>query len=194
MLIGEIMKRRVYIYQKNVSSELIELFNSFGEQIKVESVEDDIITVLDTDYFNPEPVDLSAFQELIQEDFGGEVIIFVEPYMEKEFILGHDIKEFIPALPYGVFFFDDVITYAVLKQNHKLKREFRNFILDVTNSEVIHTVREFIENNMNSSLSAKKLFMHRNTLNYRIENFIESTHINVKTFKGANAIYMLYKF
>lgn len=188
------MKRRVYIYQKNVSSELVELFNSFGEQIKVESVQDDMITILDTDYYNPEPVDLSAFQELIQEDFGGEVIIFVEPYMEKEFILGNEIREFIPSLPFGVFFIDDIITYAVLKQNYSLKKSIREHILSVTNSEVIHTVREFIENNMNSSLSAKKLFMHRNTLNYRIENFIEATHINVKTFKGANAIYMLYKF
>lgn len=194
MLIGEIMKRRVYIYQENVSDELITLFNSFGDQITVESVEGDLITVLDTDYYNPEPVDLSAFQELIQEDFGGEVIIFVEPYMEKEFELGSKIKEFVPSLPFGVFFFDDVITHAVLKQNVLLKEAMRDFILSVTNSEVIHTVREFIENNMNSSLSAKKLYMHRNTLNYRIDNFIEATHINVKTFKGANAIYMLYKF
>ena len=194
MLVGEIMKRRVYIYQENLSSELVELFSSFGDQITVESVEDNLITVLDTDYYNPEPVDLSAFQELIQEDFGGEVIIFVEPYVDSNFVLGEKIKEFVPSLPYGVFFFDDVITYAVLKQNHELKKAVREFILDATNSEVIHTVREFIENNMNSSLSAKKLYMHRNTLNYRIENFIEATHINVKTFKGANAIYMLCKF
>ena len=52
MLVGEIMKRRVYIYQKNISSELIALFNSFGDQITVESVENDLITVLDTDYYN----------------------------------------------------------------------------------------------------------------------------------------------
>ena len=118
MRIGETMKRRVYVYQENVSSELIELFSSFGEQIKVESVQDDMITILDTDYFNPEPVDLSAFQELIQEDFGGEVIIFVEPYMEKDFVLGSKLKEFVPELPYGVFFLDDIITYSVLKQKH----------------------------------------------------------------------------
>ena len=194
MFVGEIMKRRVYVYQENLSSELVELFNSFGDHIKVETVKENMITILDTDYYNPEPVDLSAFQELIQEDFGGEVIIFVEPYMINTFPLGDSIRDFIPSLPFGVFFFDDVITYTVLQQNNLLKKEIRDFILDVSNSEVIHTVREFIENNMNSSLSAKKLFMHRNTLNYRIDNFIEATHINVKTFKGANAIYMLYKF
>ena len=97
-------------------------------------------------------------------------------------------------MPLLTLFFDDIITYAVLQQNKELKNMIREFLLSVSNSDVIHTVREFIENNMNSSLSAKKLFMHRNTLNYRIDNFIEATHINVKTFKGANAIYMLYKF
>jgi hypothetical protein len=194
MFLGEIMKRRVYVYQENLSSELIELFNSFGDQIAVESVKHNLMTIIDNDYYNPEPIDVSAFQELIQEDFGGEVIIFVEPYMVEPFVLGDLIKEFIPSLPFGVFFFDDIITYAVLKQNTKLKDAIRIHLLDVSNPEVIHTVREFIENNMNSSLSAKKLYMHRNTLNYRIDNFIEATHINVKTFKGANAIYMLYKF
>ncbi len=47
---------------------------------------------------------------------------------------------------------------------------------------------------MNSSSTSKKLYMHRNTLNYRIDNFIEATKINVKTFKGANAVYLLYKY
>jgi DNA-binding PucR family transcriptional regulator len=60
--------------------------------------------------------------------------------------------------------------------------------------DVIDTVLAFIKNNMNSSLSAKRLYMHRNTLNYRIDNFVEKVHINVKDFKGANAMYMLYQY
>lgn len=188
------MKRRVYVYQKNISEELVMLFNSFSENIKVIEQTTNTITILDDDYYNPEPIDLASFQQLIQDDFGGEVVIFVEPYSKENFPMGKSIKEFIHELPFGVYFFDDIITYSVLKQNQELKKEIKNYILAQSSQDVIHTVREFIENNMNSSMSAKKLYMHRNTLNYRIDNFIESTHINVKTFKGANAIYMLYKF
>ena len=188
------MKRRVYIYQKNISPEIAEIFGSFGDNIVVEHVNDDHITVLDNDYYNPEPIDIVAFQELIQEDFGGEVCIFIEPYMEEDFELGTDFLNFMDHVPYGVYFFEDLITYVVLKNDKELKNKIINYITKKSSSEVIHTVREFIENNMNSSMSAKKLFMHRNTLNYRIDNFIEATNINVKTFKGANAIYMLYKF
>ena len=188
------MKRRVYIYQENIAPELIELFNSFGDNIEVESTSKDNIIVLDKDYYNPEPVDLVSFQALIQEDFGGEVSIFVEPYIEEEFPLGNLINKFLPNLPYDIYFFEDLITHVVLKDDKNLKELIKEYISTRVKSEVIHTVREFIENNMNSSLSAKKLYMHRNTLNYRIDNFIEATNINVKTFKGANAIYMLYKY
>ena len=33
----------------------------------------DVITLLDTDYYNPEPIDLEAFQMLLVDDFGGDV-------------------------------------------------------------------------------------------------------------------------
>lgn len=188
------MKRRVYIYQENLDEELIHFFNELSENIKIESVENDIITLLDNDYFNEEPIDLESFQMLLIEDFDSMVTIIIEPYLEEDFSLGNSLKGFIKDLPHNVYNFDDIITFIVLKDNKELKEGVKQFIGNRVKAEVIHTVREFIENNMNSSLSAKKLYMHRNTLKYRIDNFVESTNINVKTFKGANAIYMLYKY
>ncbi|MCK4551507.1 MAG: helix-turn-helix domain-containing protein [Tenericutes bacterium] len=46
---------------------------------------------------------------------------------------------------------------------------------------------------MNASKTAKTLYMHRNTLNYRLDNFINKTEIDVRKFKGAIAIYLLFK-
>jgi hypothetical protein len=188
------MKRRVYIYQENMSEELILFFSSINEKIIIESVTNDVITILDTDYFNEEPVDLESFQQLLIEDFDSMVTVIIEPYLEDVFPISRYLPTFIKELPHNAYFFEDLITHVVLKDNHELKNVIKDYISSKANSEVIHTVRQFIENNMNSSVSAKKLFMHRNTLNYRVDNFIESTHINVKTFKGANAFYMLYKY
>lgn len=188
------MKRRVYIYQKNISDDIIDLFNSLGPSFFVESVEDDIITLLDNDYYNPDPVDLESFSELILEDFSSEITMFLEPYFEETFKLGDDIKLFIKELPNGVYYFEDIATYSVIYNNTVLKKKILEFIGSKVNNEVIHSVREFIENNLNSSSTSKKLYMHRNTLNYRIDNFVELTKINVKTFKGASAIYLLYKY
>lgn len=188
------MKRRIYIYQEHLNEELILFFQELNENIMIESIENNCITLIDQDYYNEEPLDLESYHMLLVEDFDGEVTVFIEPYLEEDFPIGTSIKEFISELPHNVYYFEDVITYIVLKNNHELKNEIKEYIATKINTEVLHTVREFIENNMNSSVSAKKLFMHRNTLNYRIDNFIESTHINVKNFKGANAIYMLYNY
>lgn len=188
------MKRRLYIYQKDMNQEIAEIFSSFGNNIIVENIEINYITILDNDFYNPEPIDIFAFQDLIQDDFGRELSIFIEPYSETDFPLGQLYKEFLAEIPHGVYQFEEVITYVVLKNKLALKEKTIEYIHQCVNPEVIHTVREFIDNNMNSSVSAKKLFMHRNTLNYRIDNFLHSTGINIKTFKGANAIYMLFNF
>ncbi|MEL3971794.1 helix-turn-helix domain-containing protein [Rossellomorea oryzaecorticis] len=57
-------------------------------------------------------------------------------------------------------------------------------------TELIHTVRAFLENQSNISQTAKKLFMHRNSVQYRIEKFIEKTTIDIKTFQGALLTYL----
>lgn len=188
------MKRRVFIYQESISNEIIELFSTLGSSFTIESVIEDVITLLDNDYYNPDPVDLGGFSELILEDFDSNITMFLEPYLENEFLLSNDIKIFIKELPHGVYNFEDIVTYSVVRNNKVLKNKILNYINNKVNSEVVHTVLEFIENNMNSSSTSKKIYMHRNTLNYRIDNFIESTKINVKTFKGANAVYLLYKY
>ena len=188
------MQRRISIYQQELSQEIIDLFGMIGSSFVVEQVKEDIITVLDKDYYNEEPFDLETLRELIIQDLNQDVTLFIEPYIEGDFILKGNIHCFIKELPSGVYYFEDIITYIVVKNKEPLKKKIIKYIADKVSSEVIHTVREFISNNMNSSSTSKKLFMHRNTLNYRVDNFIELTNINVKTFKGANAIYLLYKY
>ena len=188
------MKRRIYIYQEELNKEIIDLFSMIGSSFVVEQVEDDILTVLDTDYYNEEPLDLEMFRELIIQDFNKDIVMLIDPYSEENFILKENVSCFMKELNSGVYYFEDIIAYAVIKNKELLKKKIKDYISSKVNNEVINTVKEFIENNMNSSSTSKKLFMHRNTLNYRIDNFIEVTKINVKTFKGANAIYMLYKF
>jgi len=188
------MKRRIYIYQDQISKEIIDLFRSLGSSFSVIDVKDDVLTILDIDYYNPEPFDMETFRELIISDFNKDITMFIEPYSEEDFYLSDSIKSFLKDLANGVYYFEDIITYSIIRNNIDLKREIKKYVSNKTSVDVIQTVREFIENNMNSSKTSKELYMHRNTLNYRIDNFILNTKINVKTFKGANAIYMLYKY
>lgn len=56
--------------------------------------------------------------------------------------------------------------------------------------ELIHTIKVYLESNMNLTLAAKKLFIHRNSLQYRVDKFIEKTGIDVKQFENAVSVYL----
>lgn len=51
--------------------------------------------------------------------------------------------------------------------------------------EIVSTVNKFFENNLNVSETSRQLFVHRNTLVYRIEKLEKSTGLDVRTFDDA---------
>lgn len=51
--------------------------------------------------------------------------------------------------------------------------------------EALHTINKFFENNLNVSETSRQLFVHRNTLVYRIEKLQKSTGLDIRTFDDA---------
>ena len=51
--------------------------------------------------------------------------------------------------------------------------------------EIVTTVNKFFENNLNVSETSRQLFVHRNTLVYRVEKLQKSTGLDVRTFDDA---------
>ncbi len=51
--------------------------------------------------------------------------------------------------------------------------------------ETLTTVNKFFENNLNVSETSRQLFVHRNTLVYRLEKLEKSTGLDVRTFDDA---------
>jgi hypothetical protein len=56
--------------------------------------------------------------------------------------------------------------------------------------ELLHTIKVFLQNSSNVSLTAKKLYIHRNTLQYRLDKFTEKTGIQLKDFNSALTVYL----
>lgn len=51
--------------------------------------------------------------------------------------------------------------------------------------ETLTTINKFFENNLNVSETSRQLFIHRNTLVYRIEKLQKSTGLDIRTFDDA---------
>lgn len=56
--------------------------------------------------------------------------------------------------------------------------------------ELFLTIKNFLQNNMNASNTAKHLYIHRNTLQYRLDKFAEKTGIPLKDFNSALTVYI----
>ncbi len=66
----------------------------------------------------------------------------------------------------------------------------------LSDEEMTETAEEFLENSLNVSETSRNLFMHRNTLMYRLDKIERATGLNIRNFSDAvtfRVITILYK-
>ncbi len=66
-----------------------------------------------------------------------------------------------------------------------LREVFRKDSLESLDAETLDTVKAFFENNLNVSETSRKLFVHRNTLVYRLEKIRKLTGLDLREFDHA---------
>lgn len=66
-----------------------------------------------------------------------------------------------------------------------LKEIFKQGSIDSLDHETLFTIRRFFENNLNVSETSRKLFVHRNTLVYRLEKIKKLTGLDLREFDHA---------
>lgn len=66
-----------------------------------------------------------------------------------------------------------------------LKEVFKKMPLESLDKETFATIYSFFENNLNVSETSKKLFIHRNTLVYRLEKIKRLTGLDLRKFEDA---------
>lgn len=145
--------------------------------------------------------DFQAMVETMESDF----------YVKVSFFIGkqHSFNEQLPSLlsqekeffhfalknrgnP-NVYTYERVFpAYLAAHLPLELKQKLIHEIFDLFNQEpdMFSTIKVFLENNSNASLTAKKLYIHRNTLQYRIDKFVEKTEIDLKDFYGAFTVFL----
>ena len=62
---------------------------------------------------------------------------------------------------------------------------FGDEIPDVFNEETTTTIQKFFENNLNISETARQLYVHRNTLVYRLERLEKVIGLDIRKFDDA---------
>ncbi len=66
-----------------------------------------------------------------------------------------------------------------------LSEVFKKSAIDSLDQETLFTINKFFENNLNVSETSRKLFVHRNTLVYRLEKIKKLTGLDLREFDHA---------
>ncbi|MEG1778221.1 MAG: helix-turn-helix domain-containing protein [Angelakisella sp.] len=66
-----------------------------------------------------------------------------------------------------------------------LSEVFKKGSIEALDDETLFTIQKFFENNLNVSETARKLFVHRNTLVYRLEKIRKLTGLDLREFDHA---------
>lgn len=78
--------------------------------------------------------------------------------------------------------------------SHELINSNLEKYIKYCDAETIKSLQVYFERNMNISDAAKKLYMHRNSLQYRIDKFVEATGLDIRNFAEAVTVYLTICF
>ena len=78
---------------------------------------------------------------------------------------------------------DMCASYNTMIFNRKTARLF--------NDEMVHTIEAFFDNSLNLSETARKLYIHRNTLVYRLEKVQRAIGLDLRNFDDAVTFKMM---
>lgn len=78
----------------------------------------------------------------------------------------------------------DILFERMLVHDHKMIQLVLLQFKDVSR-ELMLTAKAFLDAGLNASRAAIKLYIHRNTFNYRLEKFIEQTGLDIRDYHHA---------
>ncbi|KGA98050.1 hypothetical protein AJ85_07115 [Alkalihalobacillus alcalophilus ATCC 27647 = CGMCC 1.3604] len=157
--------------------------------------------VINTNEMTREKNDFESLIDAMSSDFYADLTILIgaevaEPKME-QFKWEQQCLENIQSLnpKKRVFHIHEAYVYYLHsfiptnERNQFMKSFFTEEILH--DFDLLNSISVYFESNLNISLAAKTLHMHRNSLQYRLDKFSDKTGIDLKQFSQAAFVYSL---
>jgi sugar diacid utilization regulator len=85
-----------------------------------------------------------------------------------------------------------LITQLIIKTASKTHEDYKYQRLSMLDEELIMSALEFLRNDLNVTQTAQKLYVHRNTLIYRISKIEQLTGYDIRKFNDAVNFYIVY--
>lgn len=88
--------------------------------------------------------------------------------------------------------FYKALPLLIMNAHSSIKKDIlsNQLIEAIEDKELLHTIEAFLQSNLNASSTAKRLFIHRNSLQYRLEKLLEKTGLDIRIFSNAAFVFL----
>src|SRR5699024_8760952 len=96
----------------------------------------------------------------------------------------------------SVLTYIDIVPFLYLEEMDAHKQKYISEMIlreTINDTELLKTMETFLLCNLNVSETAKELYMHRNSLQYRLDKFADKTGLDVRQFHDAMTLYLVLK-
>ena len=197
----------IIAFDKEHAAEINELLLSYGGE------KNDFILPIDETQFafikfsDEESVEYQSSAEYAEflsqtvfEEIGVNVAVFIGGTVESAYDLNSSYSQATAAyrmakglnVNSGVHSYKDYILITILEDLPKYKQnEYMSVLMDnaakeiFSDKEMTDTAEEFLNSNLNISETSRKLYLHRNTLMYRLDKIERATGLNIRKFSDA---------
>ena len=178
------MNKELYLYINESNEDLIYYLNKILTPISFMKIKSNFFYLVlssETEYINS--------IKTLESDFFIDISIFKKE-IEIDSTIENIVYNFLKSYKKDVYTLSNVCEKLILK-NDPNKEYFKKFFELRLNKDLIDAGLMFITTG-NSISASNKLFIHRNTLNYRIESIKRITSLDLKKFNDQLVFYGLF--
>lgn len=188
------MKNKSYLLMLNNRHEQVVIidfiFAIFGANAKIIEIDEGLLVKYD---YNDE-LDVKEILRAFLYDMNINVKCYISPSLDSEFVDAHlkiIMRYFDNNLKNDVYDDKDLLEEKlwVISDDYK-ELILKDYMFDAEMNDIIKCL---FDNNLNVLQTSKKLYMHRNTLNNKLERFYDKTGFDLRCFRHAVIIYFLVK-
>ena len=171
---------------KEFENEITDIFKQLvGSNLNVKIVNNDYVAYLNYEH-NQDLIDIIyAFEN----SFMTSICAYISNDKDEDRLQEEEriAIKLLDSLNHGVY----TLKTALLENPRiNFQKEILDYILNHTNIS-IDFIKEFVKYDLNVSLASKSMFIHRNTMMYKLDKLKSESGFDLRNFKDAYILYML---
>lgn len=123
-------------------------------------------------------VELESIVPILANDLGTGIVFVVAPVDND---IAHRAIMKARGLGSGIYWLAEVIVLMLAERDYAMVPPLRCQLEEIPH-ELIQTADMFLKCGLNASAAAEKLYIHRNTFNYRLAKFIDLTGLDIRDY------------